>query len=353
MLVTGWPASIRRLSDVHSLSPHLCASTTQVLRENGLVAVSGPAEASTDETSKPRAFHVGLMRRTGATFQFKSAGVVGLSPDGGVFIAPMQSGPWRYGPLEGNLSALPTSAETPHRPKLHYHRSGRVYPTLSGQELERKNLQLTELPRLRNAQIFSLHCVRTWELPTRAKTLRLGDQFTAVKRWPDVAVWTVFVLNAARGVRDRLLVPGLPSLGLLAGDGFTHGIVSLAAYGHEAILLMTVRTVDAWDGLPRVGGTTVAALPWHPGEQTARDRCFGLWSSHLRNPMMTWEPSMPTDLTPTQTMTEKRLEDDVDRMADFTVPDCGFQPRPPVREYDDFIGTAFARPDREPNPPQA
>lgn len=197
-------------------APHM------VSRKNGLVTVLDPESASTDETSKPRAFHVGLMRRTGATLQFKSAGVIGLSPDGGVYIAPMQPGPWRYGPLEGNFSALPTSAETPHRPKLHYHRSGRVYATLSGQDLERKSLQLTRLPRLRYAQIFSLHCIRTWELPTRAKSLKLGDQFTPVRRWPDVAVWTVFVLRASQSVRDRLLVPGLPSAGMLAGDGFTH-----------------------------------------------------------------------------------------------------------------------------------
>jgi hypothetical protein len=291
------------------------------------------------------------MRRTGATFQFKSAGVIGLSPDGGVFIAPMQLGPWRYGPLEGDLSALPTSVETPHRPKLHYHRSGRVYATLSGQDLEHKSVQFAGLPRLNDSQIFSLHCVRTWELPTRTKSLKLGDQFTPVRRWPDVAVWTVFVLRASQRERERLLVPGMPSVGLLAGDEFTHGIVSLAAYGHEAILLITVRTPDSWKGLPRVGGTTVAALPWHPGGQTATDRCFGLWSSDLRNPMITWEDSAPTDLTPTQTTSPKRLDDDVDRLADFTVPDGGLRPRPPVHDYDDFAGSPFAKRGREQYPP--
>lgn len=298
---------------------------------------------SADETTKPRAFHLGLMRRVGSRFEFKSAAVIGLSPDGGVFIAPMQSGPWRYGPLEGDLSALPTSAETPLRPKLHYHRSGRVYATLAGQELERKSLQLTQLPRLRYAQIFSLHCVRTWELPTRAKSLKLGDQFTAVKRWPDVAVWTVFVLRASQRARDQLLIPGVPSVGMLAGDDYTHGIVSLSAYGREAILLITVRTPDGWDRLPRVGGTTVAALPWHPGDPTARDTSFGLWSSHLRNPIIKWEESLPPDLTPTQTTSTKLLEDDVDRMADFTVPDGGLRPRPPVYEYDDLADSPFGR----------
>jgi hypothetical protein len=48
-------------------------------------AATAPESASTDETRKPRAFHVGLMRRTGATLESKSACVIGLSSDGGVF----------------------------------------------------------------------------------------------------------------------------------------------------------------------------------------------------------------------------------------------------------------------------
>lgn len=60
---------------------------------------------------------------------------------------------------------------------------------------------------------------------------------------------------------------------------------------------------------------------------------------------------MPKDLTPTETTSVKRLDDDADRLADFTVPDGGLQPRPPVWEYDDSVGTAFARPDPERNPP--
>ncbi len=292
------------------------------------------------------------MRRTGSTFEYKSAAVIGLSPDGGVFIAPMQHGPWRYGLLEGNLSALPSSAETPLKPKLHYHRSGLVYATLAGQELERKSLKLTPLPRLRHSQIFSLHCVRTWELPTRTKSLKLGDQITSVTRWPDVAVWTVFVLQASPKLRDQLLIPGVPSVGMLAGDNHTHAVVSLSAYGREAILLITVRSHDGWVGLPAVGGTTVAALSWHAGEPTNREVSFGLWSSQLRNPMIKWEESLPASLTPTQTTSVKRLEDDVDRMADFTVPDGGHRSRPPVHGYNDFADTPFARPYSEQEPPE-
>lgn len=193
--------------------------------------------------------------------------------------------------------------------------------------------------------------MRTWELPTRTKTLKLGDQFTAIKRWPDVAVWTVFVLQASQRVRDQLLIPGVPSVGMLAGDDYTHGIVSLSAYGREAILLITVSTPDGWDRLPRVGGTTVAALQWHPREPTTRDVSFGLWSSDLRNPMIKWEESLPADLTPTQTTSVKRLEDDIDRMAALTVPAGGLRSRPPVYEYDDFADTPFARPDSHQKPP--
>ncbi|GAW48199.1 uncharacterized protein PD653_4850 [Nocardioides sp. PD653] len=300
----------------------------------------------TDESKRVRSFRIGLMRRVGKEVVFKSAASIGLSADGGVFLAPAQvPGAWRYGVLESDSVAAATSAITQLRPKLHYHCSGAIYATLSGNELERRSLQLAPLPSLHNSQIFSLIAVRTWELPSRAGGMaRRGDSATAVARWPDVATWTIFLLEASAEERRPLLMPGLPSIGLLAGEGYTHQVVSMSAYGREAVLLITVRTDDIWDELPTTGGIAVAALSWHPGNPTPDDRCFGLWSSRLRNPLVSWETSAPDDLTPTSTTTVKPLMDDIDRMADFTVPGEGLRMRPPVRALDDGSGTPFAIP---------
>lgn len=316
-----------------------------------LVEDVGSETESLDESKKPRAFRIGLTRRVGSEVVFKPAATVGLSADGGVFISPSQVlGTWQYGILESAVVATATSAETHLRPKLHYHRSGRVYPTLSGHDLERRSLEMTPLTALRRSQIFSVIVVRTWELPTRHGSTAWGDSSTAVKRWPDVATWTVWLLEASGDERRPLLLPGMPSVGLLAGDGFTHGVVSLSAYGREAVLLTTVSTDDTWEMLPPTGGITVTALPWHPGGPTEGDRCFGLWSSSLRNPMVKWQESAPEDLTPTWTTSVKNHLEDVDRMAEFTVPDAGLRERPPAVNWDDGSGTPFAKPKRDTRP---
>ncbi len=111
---------------------------------------------------------------------------------------------------------------------------------------------------------------------------------------------------------------------MLAGQDFTHGVVSLSAYGRDAVLLITVQIEDTWDRLPIEGGTTIGALPWHPGSPRAGDRSFGLWSARLRNPLVHWDPAAPDDLKPTSTTSEKQLDEDIDRMAGFTVPHGGF-----------------------------
>lgn len=305
-----------------------------------------------DESRKVRAFRIGLMRRVGSSVVFKPAALIGLSADGGVFVSPSQgSDAWQYGVMEGVIPVTTASAETRLKPKLHYHRSGLVYATLSGHDLERRSLQLAPLPTLRRSQIFSVMCVRTWELPSRPKAMEWGDSATAVKRWPDVAMWGVFLLETSEDDRRALLIPGMRGHGMLAGQDYTHGVVSLSAYGREAVLLLSVQIEDTWNGLPTNGGTTIAALPWHPGSPGADDRTFGLWTAGLRNPLVHWDALAPDDLTPTSTTSEKKLDEDIDRMADFTVPEGGFDLRPPARPGNDFSGTPFARPETGQVPP--
>lgn len=295
-----------------------------------------------DEARKIPAFRIGLMRRVGARVRYKPAALLGLAADGGVFITPYQdSSSWRYGVLEDGVPVDAASAESIVKPKVHYHRSGRVYATLTGHDLERRSLELPPLTSLERAQIFSLMSVRTWELPTRERGMERGDSATAVRRWPDVARWGVFLIEASDEDRQPLLLPELRGHGLLAGQDYTHGIVSLSAYDREAVLLVTVRTTDTWDDLPVVGGTTVAALRWHPGTPTASDRSFGLWTASLRNPLINWEQQVPENLTPTSTTSTKTLDEDIDRLADFAVPDGGLVLRPRIAPANDFLSTPF------------
>lgn len=270
------------------------------------------------------------MRRVGSGVVYKPAALIGLSADGGVFVSPRQSsGAWQYGVMDYGVPSTGTRAETRLMPKLHYHRSGRVYATLTGHDLEQRSLQLAPLPTLRRSQIFSVFCLRTWELPSRAKSVERGDLLTGVKRWPDVAAWSVFLVEASEGERRPLLLPDLQSIGVLTGQDFTHGVVSLSAYGREAVLLIAVSVRDSWDQLPLAGGTTVAALPWHSGSPIVSDRCFGLWSARLLNPLVRWESSAPADVTPISTFSAKPIDEDIGRLAAFAVPDGGFGPRLP------------------------
>jgi len=309
------------------------------------------------EERRVRAFRNGLMRRSPSGIVFKPAFLMGLSQDGGVFISPYQrSGAWQYGVISKDQPVGETSAETWHRPKVHYHRSGWVYATLSGQELEQRSLRLPELQSLRNSQIFSVMTLRTWELPSRGSFGdRAGDAATAVRRWPEVATWNIFLLDASEAERRPLLLPEMQSMGLLATEEYTHGIVSLSAYGREAILLITVNIQDSWGDLdepigfsktafPRWGGTTIAALPWRPEGPEADDQCFGVWSARLRNPLLSWATTAPADLTPTSTTSQRTVEDAVDRLAEFTVPEGGLGLRPLLSDPDDVAGTPFAPP---------
>lgn len=286
----------------------------------------------------------GLMRRVGMSVQLKPAFMLGLASDGGVWAVPYQrSRGWRYGVLKQDVVATDSSIRIDVKPKVHYHRSGHASVTLTGHDLERRSLKLPMLSSLRASQIFSVSTVRTWELPTRTKSSPPGDGWTAVRRWPDLAHWGVFLLEATEDERRALFPdPDLPSVGLLAGDDFTHGVVSLAAYGREAILLITVETHDTWDDVPAQGGTTIAALPWHPGVWQEGDECLGLWSAGLRNPHVYWVDSAPDDLTPAWTTSDKPLIEDVDRMASLTVPDGGLRLRGRPRSWDDFAGSPFA-----------
>lgn len=276
------------------------------------------------ESRKGRAFRLGLMRRTGGSFEFKAACIVGLAADGGVFVSPYSGTEgWTYGAVDQVPGTERALAQMLLTPKLHYHRSGIASVTLTHHEFERRSLRLPPLSSIDRAQILSVSAIRTWELPSRPKSAERGDLLTAVRRWPDLASWSIFWLRAIPSQREDLLIPEIESVGLLAGESFTHGIVSLAAHGHQALLLIAVSIEDSWGGLPASGGTAVAALPWHPEFPREDDRCFGLWSTSLANPLIAWAESVPDSLQPATTTSVKPLGTECDRLAATAAPEEG------------------------------
>lgn len=289
-----------------------------------------------NEEKRPRAFRVGLMRRVGTGFAFKAAAKIGLASDGGVFVTPYgNTDSWSYGIVSEHAPLQGEHLVTTLTPKLHYHRSGIVSATPpTGQDMERRRLQLTPLPDLHRAQILSIASVRTWDLPTRPKGILKGDQGTAILRWPDVAIWTVSVLDATEDQRHALQIPELPSMGLLTGETFTHSVISLAAYGRQAVLILTVETEYNWDYLPAVGGTSVVALPTQADNPPDTVVGFALWSSGQRNPLVKWAESPPATLRPVSTFSSKTWEDSFDELAETTLPLGGLgvrrtRPQPP------------------------
>ena len=142
----------------------------------------------------------------------------------------------------------------------------------------------------------------------------------AVPRWPDVAIWTVSVLDATDDQRHALLIPELPSVGLLTGETYTHSVVSLAAYGRQAVLVITVEFEDLWDDLSDVGGTIIAAVSGLPDEDPEDRRSFGLWSSGLVNPVINWADSLPETLRPVATTSVRTQEEAFARLVELNRP---------------------------------
>lgn len=269
-----------------------------------------------DESRKARAFRLGVARQVGASYQYKPAATVGLAADGGVFVSPKASrSGWRYGVL-GDGARVDEQVEAAEAPKLHYHRSGLAAVSLTGRPLEFRSLKLSPLGTLGPSQIFSISVSRTWELSRRTDGPARGDMAVPVRRWPDVVNWSVYWVPAETTTRQRLLIDGPASIGLLSGETSTHGVVSLAANGHQAILLITVSVQDMWDDLPLTGGTTVTALPERTDAPQRARRIMGLWSARLRNPLIHWNEGSFGDLQPASTVSAKSMSETFEHLVD-------------------------------------
>lgn len=259
--------------------------------------------ALTPRRLRKGSFRLGLLRDT----VYKPMATVGISRDGGIFVAPADVANlgWTYGlirpsgPIEGD------TVTTQVRPKLHYHRSGIAAITLTGPtELERRTLRLSPLSTVTAEQVLSLVAVRPWELET-AKSLRKGDVFTRVRRWPTSVAFSLSVMVASDDQQQALILPELSPMGLLPLDARTDFVVSLNAYGHQALLVGGAH-VQYDEDRYATPGIAVTALPRILDGQVGDADNLGLWSTSLRNPITLREDSLPISLTPTQGVLHRR-----------------------------------------------
>jgi hypothetical protein len=245
-----------------------------------------------------KAFRIGLARESG--FTYKPIATVGITKDGGIFVAPAQVRDfgWKYGIMRPSGPVEGDTVTTRDRPKLHYHRSGIASVTLTGADLERRSLLLTPLPTISAAQVLSVVAIRPWELES-AKHPRKGDVFTRVRKWPTSVAFSLSVVVASEDQQRSLIVPELAPTGLLPLGDETRFVVSLSAYGREAMLVGAVRVLFDEDQA-EYPGTTVTALPWTVAGRDSNAESLGLWSTSLRNPMTLHEDTVPTSLSPAQ-----------------------------------------------------
>ena len=242
----------------------------------------------TDIPRLRRPFRVGVAR--GPNGAFKSIATVGVSSDGGLFVAPtsVRDFGWRFGTLSTDLAAPSTDHVDTHvRPKLHYHRSGIASITLTGTALEYRSLKFTPIPLSTRAQLVSIVATRTWEFAT-SPTQRKGDVVSLESRWPYAVAFTFSVIQLPPSTPPlRYSDPILGPVALLPGAPGRFA-VDVAAYGTRAVLLGRVLVKHEWDG-GLEPGTSVVALPWTTGGRSALRLAIGLWSSSVRNPLIQFD----------------------------------------------------------------
>ena len=263
-----------------------------------------------------RPIRIGVLRDGGS--QFRRIANLGLSADGGVWVSPaaLPGVSWNYGNQAPNPSRpqfyhSPDAATTAHNVKLHYHRSGAVYPTLSGTDLERRSAYFPGLLEHPRTQIMSLTAGRTWEYPlVRPKK---GDAIWVVQRWPDwfIASFAVHLIPPGSSVRTvRTVNKG--AAGLLDGDSERY-VVDLSGHGIPGVLSIRLGSADESE-LPQPLGVeptfSMAAFSW---SETSRPReVFALWSRNMTNPAIPIESAL--DLAPIDHFvgSPRTLADDLD-----------------------------------------
>ncbi|MFE9235220.1 hypothetical protein [Cellulosimicrobium funkei] len=238
----------------------------------------------------PRPFRLGLVRGEG--LQFRRIATVGVIGDGGIWITPSQlpGMKWCYGmqipnPHRPPFNHAPDPATVEHNVKLHYHRSGFVYPTLSGTELPRRGARFPGLLERPRTQIMSLTASRTWEFPLVEP--RRGDAIWHVRKWPDWFLASFAVHLFPRGATVRTVrPPGGGAAGLLDGDSERY-VVDLSGYGIPGVLSIRFATSFDRDAvvptpLDLEPTVSLAAFSWSKDDRPRES--FGLWSANTRNP---------------------------------------------------------------------
>ncbi|MFJ4230512.1 hypothetical protein [Cellulosimicrobium cellulans] len=246
------------------------------------------------ETSVTRQKAVRVLLMRDSTSHCRRLASIGVAPDGGVFVTPadpVEVG-WTYGTVErgpGNIVVPIDPVTVPQQPKIHVHRSGRTYVSLTGADLPRRSAILPALGDVDQAQILSIVATRTWELPV--VTPRARDVLWIVPRWPD-GVSVALTLHANRSLNPVRVINGKqrdPG-GLLDGDVDRY-VVDLSGHGLPGILSATFASgglpdkPDTPGGQPIVGlepTVSVVVTSWDDG--TGAEPQMGLWSANATRP---------------------------------------------------------------------
>lgn len=263
---------------------------------------SSVADGQTVKHKKVRSFRIGMLRESKTNPQVKTVASVGIASDGGIFVTPFPKGAkWKYGNVRTVDTDFNSIVTTDQNPKLHYHRSGFVSVSLTGQSLERRSIKLAPIQDQTPLQIFSIISVRPWELPTTPiAQVRRGAFISRTPKWPAVASWQLTVVPSNEETLQKLLIPNEGERGLLMLGSSTHGIVSLSGYGHEAVVAVSVNLkLNATSLLP-IGGTTVAAIPWSTMGPQVGQETLALWSADMRNPVVSFNPHPQVSLEPAE-----------------------------------------------------
>lgn len=233
--------------------------------------------------SRVRPFRLGVQRAT--TGEFKPLATVGVAGDGGLWVAPhaVRDFGWVYGATTTDGPAADQHVQVEKRPKLHYHRSGIVRVTLTGEKLPLREERYQPINRIKRAQILSVVSVRPWELPSAQP--RPGDVASIDLQWPSRVAFTVAVITPRRRrTHAAQTMPG-SAVGMLGSDDH-HFTIDASSHGIRALYICDItRSFEAFDQdvLP---GTTVMAFPVSAGSSAwNKVAAFALWTDSMRNPI--------------------------------------------------------------------
>lgn len=230
-----------------------------------------------------KSFRIGIVR--GSTGEFKPVANIGLARDGGVMVMPVdvRGYSWKYGRVTVSEPEPGAHVETESRPKLHYHRSGYVSVSLSGDALPLRAARYMPIHKAKSAQILSIVAVRPWEFDS--VETRQGDISTIEQRWPHRVSWTVSLIRPPAGKEHgaNLLLGG--ATGMLGGDE-RRFVVDASAHDVSALLVGMVSPSHDVEDDDVEPGITVAAIPWNPRRSRESATALALWTSSMPRPIV-------------------------------------------------------------------